>query len=305
MLNSVGVMPRRSDPSHARRAPARVQGSGASLSGSLPSQLLGQLQAGPFRITHKQYAPTFRQPVHAHPVAVIDFNLAGSGKGVCGRAPIESRPGVVEFYHAHREHSFECGPSGIRTLHVAFDAAVLQEPEAHTAARMNDPAGPGIDQARASGLAARLLMEVADPDASSPLEAESLAHELIGAVCAWSDKPHLDARWLSWVREHLHETAGAPVTLARLAQRAGVHRSHLARSFAAHYGISIGAYQRRLRLAGAIQRLARQDLPLAALSVDAGFADQAHFSRWCRRVSGITPGAWARCFARERRGLCG
>lgn len=187
-----------------------------------------------------------------------------------------------------RAHSFLAGPRGIRTLHVAFGP--------RAAPRRGENAHPvdGIDHAVAAGLAARLLAELADPDSSSPVAIESLALATLDAATRWPDPPEPDARWLAWSREHLD--AGGDPALEPLAARAGVHRAHLARSFAARFGLSVGEYHRRLRLAAAAEMLAERR-PVSAVAQSTGFADQAHLTRWFGRVLGVTPAQYARSLA--------
>lgn len=258
--------------------------------------LLREQHAGPFRLTIKQYASWFRQSRHAHELGTIDFTLAGGGRGTCGHEEVVSRPGRVEFFAPGRDHDFASGPRGIRTLHVAFPPAALN-PERRGQAARDDVMG--VDAATAAGVAARLAMELRDPDESSTLACECLAQELLGATTRWRDRPEPGARWLAWARAHLHE--GERCSLQTLAALAGVHPSHLARSFSAQYGLSPGEYHRRLRLARAAESLAREPTPLARVARDTGFADQAHLTRWFKRMLGITPGA----FAREMRSHAG
>jgi AraC-like DNA-binding protein len=56
----------------------------------------------------------------------------------------------------------------------------------------------------------------------------------------------------------------------------------------------VTAYVHGLRIEWARTRIARDDTPLADLALDAGFADQAHFSRVFRRVTGSTPSQYRR-----------
>jgi AraC family transcriptional regulator len=82
------------------------------------------------------------------------------------------------------------------------------------------------------------------------------------------------------------------VTLAGAAAAGGVHPAHLAREFRVHYRTSVGSYVRGLRLAWAAQRLAGTNDPIADIAVEAGFADQSHFTRAFRSYSGLTPRAF-------------
>ncbi|TML40685.1 MAG: helix-turn-helix transcriptional regulator [Actinobacteria bacterium] len=77
--------------------------------------------------------------------------------------------------------------------------------------------------------------------------------------------------------------------LGELAETVGVHPAYLARAFRAHYGLSVGEYGRRLRLAWAAAELAGGETPLAEIATEAGFADQSHFTRVFKRHVGATP----------------
>jgi AraC family transcriptional regulator len=66
---------------------------------------------------------------------------------------------------------------------------------------------------------------------------------------------------------------------------------HLARQFRAVTGESIARYLLRLRLALALDRLARGETELARLAVELGFANHSHFSARFRSVFGATPTA--------------
>lgn len=57
----------------------------------------------------------------------------------------------------------------------------------------------------------------------------------------------------------------------------------------------------RRRLHEALDRLKHEDRPLAELAGDLGYTDQAHFSRDFRRVTGYSPGAFARAQSTARR----
>ncbi len=72
----------------------------------------------------------------------------------------------------------------------------------------------------------------------------------------------------------------------------------LQRLTARRIGLSPKWLIQRRRLHEAAERLADKDRPdLARVAAELGYADQAHFARDCRSVTGLTPGA----FAAERR----
>lgn len=95
------------------------------------------------------------------------------------------------------------------------------------------------------------------------------------------------------VRDLLDAEYAGPVSGADLAAAAGCSRYAAYRAFRSVAGLAPGEYQRQLRLRAARRELARGTPPGQA-AADAGFADQAHLTRWFRRCYGITPAAYAR-----------
>jgi AraC-like DNA-binding protein len=98
------------------------------------------------------------------------------------------------------------------------------------------------------------------------------------------------------VRGFLHDSYADPVTLADVAAAAGCSRFAAYRAFRGRYGLSPSEYQRQLRLRAARRALA-SGAAVADVAAAAGFADQAHLTRWFRRCYGITPGDYRRAGA--------
>ena len=95
------------------------------------------------------------------------------------------------------------------------------------------------------------------------------------------------------IRELLHDRVTEDVTAGDLAAVAGCSRFAAYRAFVAAYGLAPSDYQRQLRLRTARRLLAAGVTPARA-AAEAGFADQAHLTRWFRRSYGVTPGAYQR-----------
>jgi AraC-like DNA-binding protein len=99
---------------------------------------------------------------------------------------------------------------------------------------------------------------------------------------------HIAAR----IRELLNDRyTAADLTADNLAAAAGCSRFAAYRAFHQVYGLAPSDYQRQLRVRAARRLLARNVAPAAAAAA-AGFADQAHLTRWFRRYYGVTPGAY-------------
>lgn len=132
-------------------------------------------------------------------------------------------------------------------------------------------------------------------DASSRLALEGLALELLAcagrAGAATGDR---DANWLRTVRDLVHESTPRSVSLRELGETVERHPAHVARAFRDAYGVSVTAYARARRLEWATIAVASTDDSLARIALEAGFADQSHFTRSFRRHHGVTPGRYRR-----------
>jgi len=104
-----------------------------------------------------------------------------------------------------------------------------------------------------------------------------------------------DRRVAARIRELIQDgardlTAGDP-TADDLAAAAGCSRYAAYRAFTRAYGLAPSDYQRQLRVRTA-RRLLSGGITPARAAAEAGFADQAHLTRWFRRYYGVTPGAY-------------
>jgi AraC family transcriptional regulator len=190
--------------------------------------------------------------------------------------------GTAMTIPAGATHAARFGPAGARVVLVASENGVARLDRLDRLAELRGR--------ELIWLAWRLAAELRAVDAAAPLAAEGFALELVAATTreTYAADTRLPA-WLVSAEELLRERVRESVTLGVLAQSVGVHPAHLARTFRAHFGVSVGEYGRRLRLAWAAGELARGNRPLAEIAVEAGFADQSHFTRVFKRHVGTTP----------------
>ncbi len=187
------------------------------------------------------------------------------------------------------DHHIDVGALGAHCLVLQFSAGVLPT-------RISTLARSIVRRdADLSALVARIARSVADADPSSPLVLECHAAELAAQLSRResSRAPTAPPRWLSEARDMLDASDAAP-SLSRLAERCDVHPVHLARAFRAHFGLTLGAYDRRQRLVRAGRLLRETDLSLAQVALRLGFSDQSHMTRAFRRLLGTTPARWRR-----------
>lgn len=100
-------------------------------------------------------------------------------------------------------------------------------------------------------------------------------------------------RTVGIVKEMLHALFTESVSIRDLAYQAGVSETQVIRAFSAQTGIAPHAYLVALRVEHA-KRLIKVGLPLATVAAECGFTDQSHFHRHFKRLTGITPGVFAK-----------
>jgi AraC family transcriptional regulator len=108
----------------------------------------------------------------------------------------------------------------------------------------------------------------------------------------------LSAAQLKSIRDYIEEHLDRDLSLATLAEVAGVSASHLKSAFRRSTGLPVHEYVVQRRVERAKQLLTQGKLPASEIALEAGFSHQSHMARCMRRVLGLTPSALTRRPAR-------
>lgn len=106
---------------------------------------------------------------------------------------------------------------------------------------------------------------------------------------------HGDAAVLA-VQHWLHETGARDVTLADLAERAGMEERTFLRRFQKATGMTTTEYCQRLRVGLAREMLQASRLPIERIAWEVGYGDPGAFRKVFARIVGLTPGEYRRRF---------
>ncbi len=104
--------------------------------------------------------------------------------------------------------------------------------------------------------------------------------------------------WVNKVKEKLHDDCTEKISLADLSHIAAIHPVHLSRSFFRYFQCSLGEYTRKLKIEKSFSLLSDRKKSLTEISFDCGFADQSHFTRSFREMTGLNPTAY-RCILQQ------
>ncbi|HET6552594.1 MAG TPA: AraC family transcriptional regulator [Dyella sp.] len=236
---------------------------------------------GGLQISATAYAGGSALPCHEHDEAYLCLVANGRYMQQSGSDAFDCSPGLLLAHPRGHRHANRFAPEGARCISIFFA----------------DGAGDGVARLlgehrqlklpEAGRLLERIERELLATDDAAELALQSAVMELAAAAC----RAHGERRpaWLQRVLQRLHDDPLRTPSLQDLAALAGVHPSHLARSFQRLQGSSVGEYQRGLRIERA--RLALHDprLSIAEVAMTAGFSDQSHFARVFKRLTGETP----------------
>jgi AraC-like DNA-binding protein len=202
-----------------------------------------------------------------------------------------SGPGSVVILEPGEPHTGgPAGPLGF-VYRVMYPATELVSESTARPPRFTEPVV--IDPELATGLC---LVHAGLTTQVEPLEAESRLSWFLGElVRRHGGTPATEMRtageMVRQVTARLADQLTCPPALAELAAEAGMSRYQLVRSFRAEMGMPPYAWLAQHRVARARALLEQGRRPAEAATLT-GFADQAHLTRWFRRVVGVTPGAY-------------
>lgn len=245
----------------------------------LAGETFGDVACGPVAgVTLSRHRPDHALPMHEHASAYVCAVLAGGFRERDPRSDAHRAAGEVILHPAGQRHADTFGPRGALCLNLHIESA------SDARARTADP-----DLARAL---TDLACEVAKGGRGDRLAADSLKAEVLDLLAR--PRGADDPTGIGRVLQALDDAPGANWSLGSLAALAQRHPNHLARSFRARMGLSLGAYRRRRRLIDLCLDLRLGREPLSGLALDHGYADQAHMSREFRAFCGVSPGAYRR-----------
>jgi len=127
--------------------------------------------------------------------------------------------------------------------------------------------------------AATLLRQQIDPQVTAQVD------DGRGRLLAWQARR---------VKDYIDAHIAGPVPVGELCALIQRSAAHFSRSFKRTFGESPHAFVIRRRLELAAHYMLYSDASLSDISVQCGFADQAHLCKLFRQVTGQTPALWRR-----------
>jgi AraC-like DNA-binding protein len=255
------------------------------------SPMFGGIDLMSARFVRHSFAP------HSHEELMIGIMHAGVKSFRCGKSRECAAPGNLvvvnpgEMHTGEREHGRELIYAALYLSEAAL-AAMLARPRGDCCV-VRQTVMDDRDIWQCLDMAHRLAT---DDDAADAEEAMICGVSLLFERYGASRLVHCEAdcpKAVNRAVEFLQARACDHISLEDASRASGVGLFHLIRLFQKHLGLTPYAYLTQVRIAKS-RRLLRLGEPVAQVALDVGFADQAHFTKRFKQLTGTTPALYAR-----------
>jgi AraC family transcriptional regulator len=256
--------------------------------GEFYSPLAGRLCTEHVLLSELRPSAMRNVPRHQHELAYVTIMLEGDYLEGDGKLE-ELRPLTAVFNPAGVSHHTVIGPAGAALFTIELRGESLLDGSIRLPQETCFDRGVGHMLWPGLRLFAAFQAHLADP-----LVVDSHVFEMLSAIDPLEQAESGHPNWFRRVKERLHEDFREDLRMRDLAEAEGIHPVHLARVFRARERQTAGDYLRRVRVRAACDLLRNSEGPLASIAAECGFADQSHFTRSFKRMTGWTPAEFRR-----------
>ncbi|MEN0006597.1 MAG: AraC family transcriptional regulator [Bacteroidota bacterium] len=197
-----------------------------------------------------------------------------------------AKGGSIFFYHAEEEHRWIAPNPISKSTNVEIGRSFL------TQYGINElEIKAAIEQkVDAKALMLRIQKESLSGEIDRFTNIQALLLELITFPM-----PQRDGgipRWVIGLKALLHDNWNQELSLAEIAQIIQVHPVTISKHFRKYFHCTLGTYRRKLKVEHSINFIKHTTKSLSEIAYDCGFADQSHFTRNFKALTGFLPNAF-------------
>lgn len=231
---------------------------------------------------------------HYHENAYFTFILQGHVLEGDKKEVHTCSPGTVLFHNWQEPHYNVKPPGFTRGFHIELEQKWINQ---FCVGMENLQGSMHVSDPALKLLLYNIFKETKINDDTSSLSVQALLLQLLSGLQQAHQSPvKTKPRWVQQVTGLLHDECCEKFTLSGLSATLGIHPVHLSRDFPKYFHCGLGEYIRKLRIERSLSLLPDTTRSLTDISFGCGFADQSHFNRSFKEVTGISPLAYRRLF---------
>jgi AraC family transcriptional regulator len=243
------------------------------------------VKGGTIELTGYNHDSAFEE-WHAHENASLSFLLSGGHQEDLLGKKYSRIPGDIKFIPAGELH--RCNNYMPATQKINFDLpyTLLKQLEISQEGILNL-----LHQTRQPKFTLlKLYRDLNDTGSYSTASSHLLLYELFHPdLNRLKNKGHQPPAWVLTLKQLLHDEWNTVFDLNDLSVRLGIHPVTISRYFPHYFSSTLSNYIKLIRVDKSLGLIKGSRLPLTEIAYICGFADQAHFTRTFKAVTGFLP----------------
>lgn len=222
--------------------------------------------------------------LHAHVNSHLTFMLQGGTVEKRQKEEFQRLPGEVVFFHAGEPHQNSHSINKTKNINLEFELEFfknngLEETDICQAVEKNS---------NAKFLLLKAYHELLMKDNYSKDSINMIVLDLVKNAPG-GPREIIRPAWVNIIHELLHDRWNERVTLQELSQAAQVHPITISKHFPRYFSCTFGEYMRKLKVEKALTLIKNTSFDLTEIALECGFADQSHFIRTFKQITGFLP----------------
>lgn len=228
-----------------------------------------------------------QKEMHYHENPHISFVLHGGNLEKRKNVEIERLPGKISFYRSGEYHQSIVIANPSRHINLELHQQFFVEYGINEGA-LSDAITKAPD---AKFLLLRMHSELIAQDEMSALSARMLLLQLFNNSLKFNSI-NKSLPWINTIDEILRNNLHQQPSLNYLSTAVNMHPVTVSKQFHRYYSCTLGEYVRKLKIEKAIELIKSSRYSLTEIAFECGFADQSHFIRTFKRLTGVLPLAY-------------
>lgn len=220
--------------------------------------------------------------LHAHENSHITMLLAGATLEKRQGSECYRQAGEAVFFHAGEPHQNSRTVPGSQNFNIEFTPGFLRAYDL-TEEQIGDAMCENPLAAIAFLQTYRQLLH------DDEYTGDSITMAILGLLATRENAGSRPPHWVGRIAGLLHDRWNEHVSLGELSMETGTHPVTISKYFPRYFGCTLSEYMRKLRVVNSIPLIKNTPYRLTRIAHESGFADQAHFTRAFKQITGFLP----------------